>query len=354
MATANFKFRRRRAAAGWCFVACVAATTPFAQVRAFPHIVIPRPDKWLFGSGATESTTTAESTRRNSTSNAGGHSDDCACTNSEAGAETCSLPLKCLLMCCEDEGSHHSEAGGRCAFIHGSGSLATHAGTHAGGSVHGVVNESGAKRGLCSLARRARKHAGEDADGTDGGSSSGSAGAKRKQHPRSGKHSHRATGHHDHGNGVGKSLLQISASGTATHGQESDAQRSRRKAPKHLPLHYFGVESLNPKGKTGFIPSACEDNCNYRGTCRVMADDSDPRDKGKTKGVCFCQPSFYGESCGIQQVKKKNNLPVFGFPLSVAMLNALAFLAAFCFAFLSLQYEEHQKVRAERGMGYNI
>jgi len=57
----------------------------------------------------------------------------------------------------------------------------------------------------------------------------------------------------------------------------------------------FGINAdTMPKKTKSDAKSGCEANCNFRGLC--------------TDGVCFCQPGYYGRTCGIVATSEKDTL----------------------------------------------
>lgn len=98
----------------------------------------------------------------------------------------------------------------------------------------------------------------------------------------------------------------------------------------------FGIDKVNDNGATGILEAECEDNCNFRGVCK--------------EGTCYCQPNYYGPTCGTVREKKTGTLSL-GMTLMIAAgCVTCSFLATLAF----LNWNESTKRSEERKLGYNV
>lgn len=98
----------------------------------------------------------------------------------------------------------------------------------------------------------------------------------------------------------------------------------------------FGVEAVNSEGHTGIEAPECPDNCNFRGVC--------------DKSRCFCQPGYYGPTCGSVKDDQKGTISL-GMVLIIA---AACIGVSFLFTLILLHVTESAKRMSEKKLGYNV
>jgi len=96
----------------------------------------------------------------------------------------------------------------------------------------------------------------------------------------------------------------------------------------------FGIDKLETDGEMGAISYKCKDNCHSMGYCE--------------KGVCYCQPGHYGNTCNEVKMEGPVGLGMMGACLGASLLLAITI------THVLLHYNNRQKRKAEREMGYLV
>jgi len=108
------------------------------------------------------------------------------------------------------------------------------------------------------------------------------------------------------------------------------AQKAKVADPKA-----FGVYENNGKIK---VPKdeVCKDNCNFRGICK--------------DNVCYCEPSFYGETCESTRTKKTGTISLENVIVMAGGVVIVSFVATLGF----LQYQAIKRRQKEHSMGFAL
>lgn len=99
----------------------------------------------------------------------------------------------------------------------------------------------------------------------------------------------------------------------------------------------FGIHNVNEAaGHTGSIESNCPDNCNFRGICQ--------------DGICYCQTSYNGKSCGAKMLSQAGTWGVW----ATVRAAGGAMAVSFCVASVLCILHKRNKAAREARIGYTI
>jgi len=106
----------------------------------------------------------------------------------------------------------------------------------------------------------------------------------------------------------------------------------------------FGVQGANDEDGVKKNLEECPelDNCNFHGICRKLP--------GEDKAVCFCEPSFYGDTCKQSRAKRSGTLPLD----NVILIAGGSVVGSFLLTMGYMQWIAMSRRKKEQEMGFNL